>query len=1060
MTLPGSTVPDDRSASSREAAQPRIIDALRASLKENERLREQNRQLIDAAAEPIAIIGMACRYPGGVRSPEDLWRLVADGVDATGEFPANRGWHVEELYDPDPARLGTSYTRRGGFLDDAGEFDPAFFGISPREAMAIDPQHRLLLEATWELVEGSGIDPTALAGSRTGVFTGIMYGDYATRLWSTGGRYEGLVGTGSAGSIASGRVAYALGLEGPAITLDTACSSSLVAMHLAGQALRNGECTMAVAGGVTVLASPGVFVEFSRQRGLSPDGRCKPFAAAADGTGWGEGLGLVLLERLSDARRHGHDVLAVVRGSAVNQDGASNGLTAPNGPAQQRVIQQALAAARIGGDQVDVVEAHGTGTALGDPIEAQALLATYGQGRAPERPLWLGSVKSNLGHTQAAAGVAGVIKMVMAMRHALLPATLHVDEPTPHVDWSSGAVSLLTDPMVWAPHGRPRRAGVSSFGISGTNAHLILEEAPTAPATHGPSVAGTVAWPVSARTERALAARARQLLAHLDERPDLRPADIGYSLATTRSTFTHRAVLVGDKTEDFVDGLRALADGAAAASLVLGKAGQVGRTAFLCTGQGSQRLGMGRDLHAAFPVFARAFDEVCAQLELPIREVMWAEPDSPTAALLDETQYTQAALFALEVALYRFVVACGLRPHFLAGHSIGELTAAHLAGVLSLPDACTLVEARGRLMQNLPERGAMLAVAAAEESILPLLVGKEKLLGIAAVNGPTSLVVSGAEAAIDELAGILVGQGRKCRRLKVSHAFHSPLMEPMLADLRAVAAGLTFEAPRIPLVSNVSGELAAPERLCGPDYWCDHVRGTVRFASGVTALHDQGVRTFVELGPDAVLTSLAHESLPRREKSHLVPALQQGKDETLALVRALATLHTVGHKVDWRPTFPDTARRTPLPTYPFQRKRYWPDTAITGPAENVPSSSEPEDEEESGTTAKERRQSALRERIDAATEHERERILFDLIRVEASMVLGTEPDDVDGATNFLELGFSSFTILELCNGLQDATGVRIEPVEILENPTPTELASHLRNTVDRETRSQPAKATT
>jgi acyl transferase domain-containing protein len=1020
----------------------RITEALRASLKENERLRELNRRLTDAAAEPIAIVGMACRYPGGVRSPENLWRLVADGMDATGEFPADRGWNVDDLYDPDPARLGRSYTRRGGFLDDPGEFDPAFFGISPREAMAIDPQQRLLLEATWELVERSGIDPASLAGSRTGVFTGVMYGDYGTRLWSAGGRYEGLVGTGSAGSIASGRVAYALGLEGPAITLDTACSSSLVAMHLAAQALRNEECALAVAGGVTVLASPGVFVEFSRQRGLSPDGRCKPFAAAADGTGWGEGLGLVLLERLSDARRNGHDVLAVIRGSAVNQDGASNGLTAPNGTAQQRVIQQALAAARIGGDQVDVVEAHGTGTALGDPIEAQALLATYGRER--DRPLWLGSIKSNIGHTQAAAGVAGVIKMVMAMRHGRLPATLHVDEPSPHVDWSTGAVSLLTEPVPWEPPGRPRRAGVSSFGISGTNAHVILEEAPSTSdvqAAPVPEVAGTVAWPVSARSERALAAQATRLLAHLEQHPDLHPADVGHALATTRSTFGHRAVLVGDKTADFVDGLRVLAEGAAAPSLVRGKAAPVGKTAFLCTGQGSQRLGMGRDLYAAFPAFAEAFDEVCAHLDLPVRDVIWAEPDSPTAALLDETRYTQVALFAVEVALYRFVTACGVRPHFLAGHSIGELTAAHLAGVLSLPDACALVEARGRLMQDLPARGAMLAVAAAEESIAPLLAGKEDQLGIAAVNGPTSLVVSGAEAAIDELAAILLGQGRKCRRLKVSHAFHSPMMEPMLAELRAVAAGLTFAAPRLPLISNLTGELADPARLRDPGYWCDHVRGTVRFAAGVTTLHDQGVRTFLELGPDAVLTALAHESLPRRADSLLVPALERGKDETLALVRALAKLHTVGHHVDWRPAFPEPARRVDLPTYPFQRKRYWPDTTI-GPTENVRPSLEP-DEDEADTDLTAQRQAAFRERLDTAPRNERDAILLDVVRTAAGVVLGAEPDDVEPTTNFLELGFSSFTVLELCNGVRDATGVQVEPAEILENPTPADLAGHL-----------------
>ncbi|WP_374341992.1 type I polyketide synthase [Streptomyces sp. 8ZJF_21] len=895
------------------------------------RSQKRIRELEAEKSEPIAIVAMACRLPGGVSSPEQLWDLVEHGRDGITGFPVNRGWDLANLFHPDPDHRGTSYVREGGFLHDAGEFDAAFFGISPREAVTMDPQQRIMLELSWEAFERAGIDPTAWRGKDVGVFSGFAGSDYGSGLPELPEALESYLMTSDAGSVLSGRISYTLGFEGPAVTIDTACSASLVALHLAARALRAGDCSMALAGGVTVLGTPRAFIGFSRQRGLAADARCKAFAAAADGTGFSEGAGVLLLERLSDAERNGHRVLAVVRGSAVNQDGASNGLTAPNGPSQQRVIRQALANAHLAPSEVDAVEAHGTGTALGDPIEAQALLATYGQGRPEDRPLWLGSLKSNIGHTQGAAGVAGVIKMVMALRHGVLPRTLHVDEPSPQVDWSSGAVELLTERRVWPEVDRPRRAGVSGFGVSGTNAHVILEQAPEAAGEAAPVVeapggvvpGGVVPLVVSGRGEAALRAQARRLLDFAEAHPEVGVAELGAALGCGRAGLSDRGVVVAGGREELLVGLGGLVRGEGGVGVVSGSVVR-GRLGVLFAGQGCQRVGMGRGLYEVFPVFRDAFDVVCEVLDRElgaggvvgsVREVVFGG-----GGLLERTVFAQAGLFAVEVGLFRLVESWGVVVDVVGGHSVGEVTAAYVAGVLSLEDAAVLVAARGRLMEALPEGGAMVAVGAGEEVVRPLLVSG---VDIAAVNGPAAVVLSGDEGPVLRMAGELSDRGCRTRRLAVSHAFHSARMEPMLEEFRRVVEGLSFSAPEIPLVSNVTGGLADAEVVCSPGYWVEHVRSAVRFADGVRALAEYGVSTYLELGPDGTLSAMGRECLDDGQAA-FVPALRREGDETRAFVTALASCHTRGVHMDWAAVLGGARNGSvDLPTYAFQREHYW-----------------------------------------------------------------------------------------------------------------------------------------
>ncbi|WP_329430587.1 acyltransferase domain-containing protein [Streptosporangium sp. NBC_01495] len=1033
----------------------KLVEYLRWTTGELARVKRELAAL--SSPDPVAVVAMACRYPGGVRSPEDLWRVLADGVDTVGEPPEDRGW--------DPALRERA--RAGGFLDDAAGFDAAFFGISPREAVAMDPQHRQLLEVSWEALERAGIVPRSLRGSRTGVFTGVIYQDYAPAIDDVPPELDGYLMTGNAASVASGRVAYTLGFEGPAISVDTACSSSLVAIHLAADSLRRSECDLALAGGVTVMATPRVFVEFALQGGLAADGRCKAFADAADGTGFGEGVGVLVLERLGDALRNGHPVLAVIRGSAINSDGASNGLTAPSGTAQEKVIEAALRGAGLSPADVDAVEAHGTGTALGDPIEAGALIAAYGAADR-RRPLWLGSVKSNLGHTQAAAGVAGVIKMVQALRHGVLPATLHVADRSALVDWAGGGVEPLERSRPWPRGDRPRRAGVSSFGISGTNAHLVVEEAPDAGT--GASNSGTgasdsgagspgsgavagnapvaVSWVLSGKTPEAVRAQAARLRDLLRSGPEVDPAAVARTLVGRRSEFRYRAVALGSGAAELARELDALAG----PSSPIATAGPAPKVAFVFSGQGTQRARMGRELYERFPVYAEAFDTACAALDRarelhhaegpPLGEVVSAPADGPLGGLLRRTEFAQPALFATQLALCRLAEHLGLVAHALLGHSIGELTAAHVAGVLSLDEAARLVVVRALAMQSAPEGGGMVSLRATEEEVRVSLADLGGRVSVAAVNGPRSTVVSGDADAVRELAARWRSRGARTKALAVGQAFHSPHMDPALPRLVEAAAELAVGEPATILVSNGTGRVVTRDELAAPDYWAAQMRGTVRFHDGVLTLRGLGVDTFVEIGPDTTMTGMIADCLAgERDGAAAIPLVRNPAAEARSVLRGVAQAHARGVRVDWEKVLGEGSAADPatVPTYPFRHERYW----------LIPPRRHGQDRPPYGLPVTPFEGAAASPLLDLP-EGERHDLLASLVLTAVADALGHSHGTIDPADDLTQIGITSFGALEIAARLSREIGVDVRVGLVLDHGTARELAFRLEELLGPE----------
>ncbi|MER6249597.1 acyltransferase domain-containing protein [Streptomyces griseorubiginosus] len=1014
----------------------RVIKYLKRVTADLHRARARLLELESGRQEPIAVVSAACRFPGGIDSPEDLWRAVTEERDLISAMPADRGWDIDELYDPDPDSVGKMYVKEGGFLQDAGGFDAALFGIPPREALSMDPQQRLLLEVTWETFERAGLDPHGLGGSRTGVFVGVLSHDHGTRLTPAPEGFEGMIGAGSAGSIVSGRLAYVFGLEGPALTIDTACSSSLVALHLAMQSLRNKECDLAVAGGSTVMSTVESFIEFSRQRGLAPDARIKAFDDAADGSSWSEGVGTLLVERLSDARRHGHPVLAVIRGSAVNQDGASNGLTAPNGRSQARLLRAALDNAHLAAADVDAVEAHGTGTRLGDPIEAQALLATYGQDRPSERPLWLGSVKTNIGHTQAAAGIAGVIKMIWAMREGTLPRSLHLTRPTSQVDWSEGNIRLLDTAQPWPDTDRPRRAGVSSFGISGTNAHVILEQAQVSVEAEEfvPSSGGPVPLVVSAGSTAALAAYGKRLAARLEADAELHLADMAHALVTTRALLPHRAVVVAEDRDSAIDGLQALAEGTSHPQLITGtgpvtpaRRGPV----FVFPGQGSQWAGMGADLYATSPVFRDALDACAAALD-PLTG--WSLIDTLTGdddTWLNHVEMVQPALFAVMTSLARLWIAHDIQPAAVIGHSQGEIAAAHIAGILTLHDAARIVTVRSTAMRQLAGHGAMATVSQSAQWVSDHI---DDRVTIAAHNSPTTTVISTTPDTLDELTAQWASQGVRVRRINVDYASHSPQVDAHQHHITTALADIQPHQAIIPMVSTVTGQPVEGTELTA-DYWYTNLRHPVLFHQALTHLINEGHHTTIETSPHPVLTPAIDETAEATGTA--VNALHTLRRNTSTpFATALAHAHTTGTTPNWTALLPTPHHHTPLPTYPFQHHHYWLESS-TAPLRST-GTAVPTDAPQDDPVAE------FRERLAGLSRDEVAEEMLDLVRTHAAVALGHDSvEPILADRPFQELGFESLTAVALRKRLVAALDLALPVSVAFDYPTPQLLAEHL-----------------
>lgn len=1007
------------------------------SLRESHGHADRNTQGRGSINEPVAVIGVGCRFPGDIDGPERLWDFLTEKKCAITAYP-DRGF----------TNAGT-FAESGGFLKDVAGFDNRFFDIPPDEALRMDPQQRLLLEVSWEALEHAGIIPESLRLSRTGVFVGVSSTDYV-RLVSASAQQKSTIwdNTGGSSSIIANRISYFLDIQGPSIVIDTACSSSLVAVHLACRSLSTWDCDIALVGGTNVLISPEPWGGFREAGILSQTGCCHAFDKSADGMVRGEGCGVIVLQRLSDARLEGRRILAILTGSAVNQDGKSNGIMAPNPSAQIGVLENACKSARVDPLEIGYVEAHGTGTSLGDRIEAHALVMVFGRKRPGSGPLMIGSIKPNIGHLEGAAGIAGLIKAVlMVERGSLLPSG-GFTEPNPAIPFTELGLRVVDELQEWpVVAGRPRRAGVSSFGFGGTNAHVIVEEAGSVGADTvsgradvGGSGGGVVAWVISGKTASALAAQAGRLGRYVRARPALDVVDVGYSLVSTRSVFDHRAVVVGQTRDELLAGLAGVVAGRPEAGVVCGVGKPAGKTAFVFAGQGSQWLGMGSELYAAYPVFAEALDAVVDELDrhlrYPLRDVIWGHDQD----LLNTTEFAQPALFAVEVALYRLLMSWGVRPGLVLGHSVGELAAAHVAGALCLPDAAMLVAARGRLMQALPAGGAMFAVQAREDEVAPML-GHD--VSIAAVNGPASVVISGAHDAVSAIADRLRGQGRRVHRLAVSHAFHSALMEPMIAEFTAVAAELSVGLPTIPVISNVTGQLVADD-FASADYWARHIRAVVRFGDSVRSAHCAGASRFIEVGPGGGLTSLIEASLADAQIVS-VPTLRKDRPEPVSVMTAAAQGFVSGMGLDWASVFSGyRPKRVELPTYAFQHQKFW-----LAPA---PSVSDPTAAGQIGASdggAELLASSGFAARLAGRSADEQLAAAIEVVCEHAAAVLGRDgAAGLDAGQAFADSGFNSLSAVELRNRLTAVTAVTLPATAIFDHPTPTELAQYLITQID------------